>query len=81
MTDKELIQDKMPDEADMEKFRDMLNDQSFIGTFAPVEYYTSCLICGEAIPVSVWENHVKICEDCKKAVMFIKERFKGEYDV
>lgn len=79
--DTAVIRVAEPSEEELEKFRDMLNDQSFIGTLAPVEYCTSCLICGDSIPVSVWESHVKICEDCKKAIMFIKERFKGAYNV
>lgn len=68
-------------EEECEKFRDMLSEHCFIGTLAPFEYCTSCLVCGESIPVSMYENHVKICEDCKKAIMFIKERFNGDYDV
>ena len=71
---------KEPSEEELEKLRNMLSEHSFIGTIAPVEYCTSCLVCGESIPVSVYENHVKICEDCKKAIMFIKERFRSEYD-
>jgi hypothetical protein len=78
MNDQGPIYVKMPDEADLKKFMDMLDDQSFIGTLAPVEYCTSCLVCGESIPVSMWENHVKICEDCKKAIKFIKEKFKED---
>ena len=69
-----------PSEEELEKFSDMLSEHSFIGTLAPVECCTSCLVCGESITVSVFENHSKICEDCKKAIMFIKERFRSEYD-
>ena len=79
MTCQELIQCKMSDEADLEKFKDMLNDSTSTCDVAPMEYCTSCLICGESIAVSIWESPVKICEDCKKAIMCTKERFKGEY--
>jgi uncharacterized protein YajQ (UPF0234 family) len=81
VNDDTAIRIKEPSEEELEKLRDILSEHSFIETIAPVEYCTSCLVCGELIPVSVYENHVKICEDCKKAIMFIKERFKGDYDV
>jgi hypothetical protein len=78
--DDTAIRVKEPSEEELEKLRDMLSEPSFMGTIAPVEYCTSCLVCGKSIPVSVYEKHVKICEDCKKAIKFIKERFRSEYD-
>lgn len=53
---------------------------STVATIAPVYSFATCLVCRESFPVSVFESPTKICEDCKKAILFIKERFKGEYD-
>ena len=42
---------------------------------------TSCLVCGEQVSLRVFEHGPRICESCKKAIKFIKERFKEElYD-
>ena len=41
---------------------------------------TSCLICGEDIMVNMWDSYVKICPTCRRAVKFIKEKFKKELE-
>jgi hypothetical protein len=42
---------------------------------------TDCLVCGEPVSLRVFEHGPRICESCKKAIKFIKERFKEElYD-
>ena len=41
---------------------------------------TSCLVCGESITVNMWESYVKICPTCKKAIMFIREKFDKELE-
>ena len=41
---------------------------------------TSCLVCGDSIPISCYESSPKICNTCKKTIKFIKERFKEEID-
>ena len=37
-----------------------------------------CLICGEPVPVSMWENHSKICDKCKKAILKLRKMFDEE---
>ena len=39
---------------------------------------TSCLICGESIKISIWDNHSKICEKCKKAVLKVRKMLEEE---
>lgn len=42
---------------------------------------TNCLVCGEQVSLRIFDHGPRICESCKKAIKFIKERFKGElYD-
>ena len=47
---------------------------------APIEMcmVTSCLICGESVPVSMWENHLKICDKCKKAILKLRKMMEDE---
>ena len=49
---------------------------------APVEYgSTPCLVCGEPVGIHVmFDDRHKICSTCKKAIKFIKERFKEELE-
>lgn len=46
-------------------------------TAVAAEIGTPCLICGESIPTGYFSGP-KICRDCKKAVAYIKNRFKEE---
>lgn len=39
---------------------------------------TPCLICGEPVPVSMLDNHSKICEKCKKAVLKVRKMLEEE---
>lgn len=41
---------------------------------------TDCLVCGESINVNMWESFTKICPACKKAIMFIREKFDKELE-
>ena len=47
---------------------------------APIEMcmVTSCLICGEPVSVSMWENHSKICDKCKKAILKLRKMTEDE---
>ena len=47
---------------------------------APIEMcmVTSCLICGESVPVSMWDNHSKICDKCKKAILKLRKMMEDE---
>lgn len=41
---------------------------------------TSCLVCGEFIPCSMFEFGIKICDECKQAVLWAKEKMKDEHN-
>ena len=38
---------------------------------------TPCLICGEPVPVSMLDNHSKICEKCKKAILNLRRMLEA----
>lgn len=42
------------------------------------ELATSCLICGEPVPISILDNHSKICEKCKKAVLKLRKMLEED---
>ena len=48
--------------------------------FKPVtQLSTNCTICGnEVVIISVWDNTLKICEDCKKAITYAKKLMEQE---
>jgi hypothetical protein len=37
------------------------------------ELVTKCIICGNDVVISVWDNAPKVCEDCKKAIAYAKK--------
>lgn len=39
---------------------------------------TSCLICGESVVVSLFDNHSKICEKCRKAVLKLRKMLEED---
>lgn len=39
---------------------------------------TPCLICGEPVPVSMLDNHSKICEKCKKAILKLRKMLEED---
>jgi hypothetical protein len=41
---------------------------------------TKCIICGNDVVISVWDNATKVCEDCKKAVAYAKKLMEKEND-
>jgi hypothetical protein len=41
---------------------------------------TDCLICSEAVSLHIFEHGPRICEGCKKAIKFIRERFREELE-
>ena len=43
-------------------------------------YSTACVICREPIAVNFLGGGPRVCEDCKKAVLFIRNRFKQEIE-
>ena len=40
----------------------------------------SCLICGKDVTVSMWEGGPKICDECKQAIAWVKEKMKEKED-
>lgn len=38
----------------------------------------SCIICGEPVKISMRDNHSKICEKCKKAVLKLRKMLEDE---
>jgi hypothetical protein len=42
------------------------------------QFVTSCIICGEGVVVSAWNNGPKVCEDCKKAIAYAKKLMEKE---
>lgn len=46
------------------------------------KYAVSCLICGKVIGVYDYPiSSTQVCEDCKKAVAFAKERLKEKEEL
>jgi hypothetical protein len=39
-----------------------------------------CAICGDEIPMSWYGGGTYVCEECKKAIKFLKEKFKLELE-
>ena len=39
---------------------------------------TPCLICGDPVPVSILDNHSKICEKCKKAILKLRKMLEED---
>ena len=76
MTDKDLIKVNTPDDVDLEKIQELLEEPPIV--VPDVVGSTYCLVCGSEIPVGWHDSYVKICDDCKKAVMFVKEHFRYE---
>lgn len=37
---------------------------------------TTCLICGKKTPVSMWQCGPAVCDECKQAVAWVKEKMK-----
>ena len=59
------------------KEREILSDSISIKTEQRsfdeiVNLSTSCLICGEPVPIENPRDYPKICEKCKEAVMFVR---------
>ena len=44
----------------------------------PIIETAPCIICGEPVPVSMWENHAKICNKCKRAILKLRKMFDEE---
>jgi hypothetical protein len=68
---KEMKQEMKQDP--VEKILDRV-DRSFIrkGVIEQSQYVTTCLVCGEAIPVPFGHCYPRICGKCKAAVMKVR---------
>lgn len=38
--------------------------------------FTQCIICGESIPITIWEGGPKVCDGCKKVILYMKDKYK-----
>ena len=47
-----------------------------LGDWIEPEYGLDCLICGKFVPCHRFELGVKICDECKQAVAWAKEKMK-----
>ena len=54
----------------------IVNGESY--KISKVNLATSCLICGESVPILHVKDSSKICDKCKKAVMKMRERLIKE---
>lgn len=50
-------------------------NETFTINNAPIDICTPCLICGNPVPCNLYEG-VKICNECKSAVIEIKKQLK-----
>jgi hypothetical protein len=57
---------------------DLFNTATATINMEPCTHCVRCAICGTEIPVSWFCGGAYICEDCKKTIRFIKEKFKEE---
>jgi hypothetical protein len=39
---------------------------------------TPCLVCGKDVAVSMWQSGSAICDECKQAIAWAKEKMKIE---
>lgn len=49
-------------------------------TAEPIVGETSCLVCGERIYLNIFGSGIQICKTCKKAILYIKEKFSKELE-
>lgn len=54
------------------QFEDIPFNVEGLGLAAP------CLICEESVPVSILDNHSKICEKCKKAILKLRKMLEED---
>ena len=64
----------------MEKKRKLKpNEGIFVDVPTKPQYSTLCLACGSSIPIiDPRDNQPQICDECKKAIAFVKQFFNIE---
>lgn len=81
MLSKPLI---VPDTVDnlsiTDSFFNTLETNTATLSMEPCTYCVRCAICGTEIPVNWYGGGAYACNDCKKAIKFLKEKFKLELD-
>ena len=45
------------------------------------EYVTKCIICDRDVVVSIFDAPLKVCDDCKRAVFWLKELINKRGDL
>ena len=43
-------------------------------------YSTNCIICGEEVIIQEWESAYKVCNKCKEAIQFVKDKLMEKKD-
>lgn len=64
--EREILSDSISIEKEQRSFDEIVN------------LSTSCLICGEPVPMENPRDYPKICEKCKKAVMHVREKIEND---
>ncbi len=60
-----------------ELFNGLFNgEQSYVGHIYTPNISTPCMICGENVPVTLYDAPPKICDSCKDAIKFVREHLK-----
>lgn len=44
------------------------------------QFVAKCIICGNDVIISVWDNAPKVCNDCKKAIAYAKKLMEKDND-
>ena len=57
-----------------------LNDEAWATAASQITVgSTPCLVCGDNVLVNLYESYTRICPICKKAIMYIREKFGKEF--
>jgi hypothetical protein len=73
---------KIPDSVDVTK---LFADEAFpVASVAPAVGSTPCMICEQDIILDAVDAFYycgpRVCNECKKIIQFVKEKYKGEYE-
>lgn len=61
------------------KIKEEINNRDGTATitlsdFMEPMFYTDCLICGKSVPCNLYSSGVQICDECKQAMAWVKEK-------
>lgn len=52
------------------------SEQIYSGNIPISNIGTPCMICGESVPITLYDAPPKICDNCKDAIKFVREHLK-----